>query len=261
MHQERIQRVGCQGLLHFGVHHDILGQRNVDITVDVHMRNAAVVAEDRHLGLLLHHFTKPRAAARNDRIQCLAGLDQFQRRLLLRTLNDRTGAERNPGICGSLRETGGNGLLRQRPIRGTAEHTDVTGLQAERQSVDRFERRQFRHNTDHPDRHTHAADLEPVGFIVTSQHLTERIRQIGDPVQPVHHGLDVVGRHTDPRNRVSDPFPVFVPRHGLPDRVHILFIGGQDVLFCLRNCGCHPPQCLIPGRTRHEGKRTHGFTG
>ena len=92
MDQQRIQRVGGRRQLYLRIHHDVLRQWNLDVVVDIDMGDAAVMTQDRHLGLLLNDLSKPGATAGNDRVQCLPGLDQLQRRLFLRTVDDRAGA-------------------------------------------------------------------------------------------------------------------------------------------------------------------------
>src|SRR5262245_61576518 len=96
------------------------------------MRDSPVEAKHGHFCLFAHGFSEAGPAARNDRIETFSGPDQFDRHLLVRAFNDDPCAGWNSMLLRGLAQPRSDDLLRPAPLRRATKHTEVTGLEAER---------------------------------------------------------------------------------------------------------------------------------
>ena len=106
-------------------------------------------------------------------------------------------------------------------LRAAAQDRRIARLEAERPCVRGDVRARFVNHADHPERHAHARDVQPIRALPARQLRADRVVEPGDRLEPGGHRLDA---HRIQRQAIEQR----CPQAALLRRRHVLGVGGQE---------------------------------
>ncbi|MCY1517820.1 hypothetical protein D9M68_525200 [compost metagenome] len=154
------------------------------------MAVAVQVLDHRHPRIAADALDQAFAAARHDHVDELRHADQRADSGTVGGVHHLHGGGRQTGLGEAALDTGGDGAVGMNGFRAATQDGGVTGLQAQAGSVDGHVGSRLVNDTDHPERHTHLADLNAGRTVAHVADRTDRVGQVGDLAQAFDHPVD-----------------------------------------------------------------------
>ena len=210
--------------------------------------------DGRHLRVAHDRVDKPGAAARDHHVDQAARLDQVGDggTVLAGQQLHRVGRQ----VLGGQRRAQ---HLHQRGVgprrrRAAAQQYRVARLQREAECVNGDVGPALVDDADHAERHSLLAQPQPVGERTPAQHLTDRVRELGDLAQPGRDAVDAVRAERQPiEQRVAGACRA--------RGVQVLGVGGQNDVQVRKQPVGGSVQGPVLGGSGQRGKHSGGEPG
>ena len=190
IHQQRLERVADRRPLRLGVQHDGRGHVEVGGRVDEDVHHALVVLEHRHARALGDPAHELFTAARDDEVEIPVLLEHGRHRLAIGHFEELDGLGRRASLFQRLGQHGGDQRVGLDRLAAAPQQHGVAGLHAEPGGIGGDVRPRLVDESDDPERHAHARDLDAVRPAPRLDDGADGIGQRRDLTQAVGHLLD-----------------------------------------------------------------------
>src|SRR5690606_12493357 len=169
------------------------GLFQISTIIDIDMTDAVQVLDNGYPGITTDAFDQSLASPRHYHVNVLGHADQCTYRGAVGGFHHLHHLLRQTGGFQSLAQTFGNGTVGLDGFGTATQDAGVAGLQAQAGRLDRYVRPGLVDDADHPQGHTHAADLNTGRQILHVANGADRVGQRSHLAQAFNHVLQPRG--------------------------------------------------------------------